>query len=286
MARSINKTYLLKLSSYAKEKAHGIGTTFLIIFSILLLLVGKINENSFNFLKSYYLDITSNFLTLVGKPVNSLSDGFYRVNNLVNMYTENQILKEENKSLIKWKDLALRLLAENKELQKLLNSVNLDSENLITTRVISNSAGSYVKTLTINVGSNDGVKLGNPVINDWGMIGRIVELGRNSSRVLLTVDINSQIPVYFENSLHRAILVGKNSDLLELKFLKKRVLLLDGDRLLTSGEGGVLPRGIPVGIYSSAINTKSDKLFVVPAKNWDKLNILKVVLYDYNKDFN
>ena len=286
MARSINKTYLLKLSSYAKEKAHGIGTTFLIIFSILLLLVGKINENSLNFLKSYYLDITSNFLTLVGKPVNSLSDGFYRVNNLVNMYNENQILKEENKSLIKWKDLALRLLAENKELQKLLNSVNLDSENLITTRVISNSAGSYVKTLTINVGSNDGVKLGNPVINDWGMIGRIVELGRNSSRVLLTVDINSQIPVYFENSLHRAILVGKNSDLLELKFLKKRVLLLDGDRLLTSGEGGVLPRGIPVGIYSSAINTKSDKLFVVPAKNWDKLNILKVVLYDYNKDFN
>ena len=143
-----------------------------------------------------------------------------------------------------------------------------------------------MKTLTINVGSNDGVKLGNPVINDWGMIGRIVELGRNSSRVLLTVDINSQIPVYFENSLHRAILVGKNSDLLELKFLKKRVLLLDGDRLLTSGEGGVLPRGIPVGIYSSAINTKSDKLFVVPAKNWDKLNILKVVLYDYNKDFN
>ena len=284
MARSINKTYLLKLSSYAKEKAHGIGTTFLIIFSILLLLVGKINENSLNFLKSYYLDITSNFLTLVGKPVNSLSDGFYRVNNLVNMYTENQILKEENKSLIKWKDLALRLLAENKELQKLLNTVNLDSENLITTRVISNSAGSYVKTLTINVGSNDGVKLGNPVINDWGMIGRIVELGRNSSRVLLTVDINSQIPVYFENSLHRAILVGKNSDLLELKFLKKRVLLLDGDRLLTSGEGGVLPRGIPVGIYSSAINTKSDKLFVVPAKNWDKLNILKVVLYDYNKE--
>ena len=54
------------------------------------------------------------------------------------------------------------------------------------------------------------------------MIGRIVEIGRNASRVLLTTDINSQIPVYFENSLHRAILVGKNSDLLELKFLKKR----------------------------------------------------------------
>ena len=50
---------------------------------------------------------------------------------------------------------------------------------------------------------NDGVKVGNPVVNNWGMVGRVVDLGQNASRVLLTVDINSQIPVYFENSLHR-----------------------------------------------------------------------------------
>ena len=116
------------------------------------------------------------------------------------------------------------------------------------------------------------------------MIGRIVEIGRNASRVLLSTDINSQIPVYFENSLHRAILVGKNSDLLELKFLKKRVYLEDEERLMTSGEGGILPRGIPVGLYSSTLNKNKEKLNVLPAKNWDKLSILNVILYDYENE--
>ncbi len=283
MARSINKTYLLKLTSYAKEKAHGLGTTILIIFSLLLLIIGKVNEDSFSVFKSYFLDISSGFLNLIGKPVNSISDSFYKINNLVYLYSENENLKEENYSLIKWKDLALKLLAENEQLKKQLNSVSTNKERLITTKVISNSGGSYVKTITIDVGSNDGVKLGNPVINNWGMIGRIVELGKNASRVLLTVDINSQIPVYFENSLYRAILVGKNSDLLEVKFLKKRVIISNNERLMTSGEGGILPRGLPVGVYSNELNKTKEKLIALPTKNWDKLNILSVVLYNYNK---
>ena len=224
MPRSINKTYLVKLTTYAKEKAHGIGTTILIVFSILLLLIGKVNETSLSIFKSYFLDITSGFLTILGKPVNSVSEGFYKINDLVYLYTENQDLREENKSLSKWKDLALELLAENEELKKLLNSAKEQNQKFVSSKVISNSGGSYVKTITINVGSNHGVRVGNPVLNNWGMIGRIVEIGRNSSRVLLTTDINSQIPVYFENSLHKAILVGKNSDLLELKFLKKEYI--------------------------------------------------------------
>ena len=225
MERPANKTYLLKLTSYAKEKAHGFGTTILVLFSVLLLIIGKVNESSLNIFKSYFLDISSGFLTLLGKPVNSLSEGFYKINELVFLYSENQSLKQENNSLKKWKDLGLKLLVENEELKGLLNTAKKDNQKFTTARVISNSGGSYVKTITINAGSNDGVKVGNPVVNNWGMVGRVVDLGKNASRVLLTVDINSQIPVYFENSLHRAILVGNNSDLLELKFLKKRVFL-------------------------------------------------------------
>jgi rod shape-determining protein MreC len=284
MRRSINKSYLLKLTTFAKEKAHGIGTSILIIFSLLLLLIGKVNEKSLSLFKSFFLDATSGFLTILGKPVNSVSEGFYKINDLVFLYSENKDLKTENKSLYKWRDLALELLAENQALKKLLHTAQKSNEKFITASVITNSGGSYVKTITINVGLNDGVKLGNPVLNNWGMIGRIVEIGRNASRVLLTTDINSQIPVYFEKSLHRAILVGKNSDLLELKFLKKRVYLEDEERLMTSGEGGVLPRGIPVGLYSITLNKNKEKLNVLPAKNWDKLSILNVILYDYENE--
>ena len=285
MVRPVNKTYLLRLTSFAKGKAHGFGTTILILFSILLLIMGKVNENSLSMFKSYFLDISSRILSLIGKPVNSVSDGFYKINDIVFLYSENQNLKQENESLNKWKDLALKLLIENEELKKLLNSAKVDSQKFKTAKVISNSGGSYVKTITINIGSNDGVKVGNPVLNNWGMIGRVVDLGKNASRVLLTVDINSQIPVYFEKSLHRAILVGNNSNMLELKFLKKRVLLIDKERLMTSGEGGVLPRGLPVGVYSKKLNQDREKLIVIPSKNWDKLSLLKVILYDYDKNF-
>ena len=85
-------------------------------------------------------------------------------------------MREENNSLSKWKDLALELLAENEELKKLLNSSKEQNQKFVSSKVISNSGGSYVKTITINVGSNDGVRVGNPVINNWGMIGRIVEI--------------------------------------------------------------------------------------------------------------
>ena len=58
---------------------------------------------------------------------------------------------------------------------------------------------------------------------------------------------------------------------------------MDKERLMTSGEGGILPRGIPVGIYSKEINKKKNNKLVIPSKNWDKLNILRVILYDYEK---
>ena len=67
--------------------------------------------------------------------------------------------------------------------------------------------------------------IGNAVINNWGMIGRVIEVGKKSARVLLVTDINSQIPVYFEKSKHKAIVIGNNSDLLEVKYLKSRVKL-------------------------------------------------------------
>ena len=123
MVRSINKTYLLKLSSYAKEKAHGLGTTILIVFSLLLLIIGKVNETSLSIFKTYFLDISSSVLKVVGSPVNSLSEGFYKINNLVFLYSENEELKNENILLYEWKNKAIELMAENEELKKLSNLV-------------------------------------------------------------------------------------------------------------------------------------------------------------------
>ena len=90
MVRPVNKTYLLRLTSFAKGKAHGFGTTILILFSILLLTMGKVNENSLSVFKSYFLDISSGILSLIGKPVNSVSDGFYKINDIVFIFRKSK----------------------------------------------------------------------------------------------------------------------------------------------------------------------------------------------------
>tara|TARA_Y100001978_G_C23590799_1_gene383770 strand:+ start:40 stop:903 length:864 start_codon:yes stop_codon:yes gene_type:complete len=282
--RSINKSSLLRLTSYAKATARGVSTSILIIFSILLLILGKIDEGFLIKFKSRIFDLSAYILEVVGKPVNSISESITDVNNFLFLYSQNKNLKDENRDLYKWKDLGQKLLEENRELRKLLKAANKIPEKYITANIIANSAGSYIKTITINVGKKDGVKLGNAVVNNWGMIGRIVQLGNNVARVLLITDINSQIPVYFERSKHRAILIGKNSNLLEIKFLKNRVNILDQDRLITSGEGGLLPRGLVVGKYIKEINKNLEIIRILPTKNWDNFNNLNVILYEPMKE--
>ena len=248
--------------------------------------MGKINENNLKSLKFYFSDISSYILTLVGVPVSSVTKAANEINSIIFMYSNNKNLKQENIELYKWKDLGQKLLVENQDLKRLLNSVNTASQSFISAKVISNSAGSYIKTITINVGKKHGVSIGNAVTNNWGMIGRVVETGNQVSRVLLITDINSQIPVYFEKTKHNAILRGQNSDFLEVKYLKPRVYLLDRDRLITSGDGGLLPRGLVVGEYIRNLNNELNKINILPTRNWDKLNNLTVLLYKNKKIIN
>ena len=242
------------------------------------------NENNFKIVKNYFTDMTSYVLEIVGLPINSITKTVNQINSLIFIYSDNKNLKIENKELYKWKDLAQKLLVENEELKKLMNGVNNIPDNYVTAKVISNSSGSYIKTITINVGTKHGLIIGNAVVNNWGMIGRVIEVGKNSARVLLITDINSQIPVYFEKSKHKAIVIGNNSDLLEIKYLKPRVKLFDKERIITSGEGGLLPRGLPVGLYLKNLINDSNKIKVLPTRNWDIIDSLNVIILSNDQE--
>ena len=255
----------------------------LITFALLLLIVGKVDEDNLKIIKNYFTDISSYGLEIIGMPINSITKAANQINSLIFLYSNNKNLILENNELYKWKDLAQRLLIENNELKKLLNGVKNIPDNFITAKVISNSSGSYIKTITINVGTKDGLSIGNAVVNNWGMIGRVIQVGKKFSRVLLTTDINSQIPIYFEKSKHKAIVMGNNSDLLEVKYLKSRVMLFNNERLITSGEGGLLPRGLVVGHFIENLNDEPNKLKVLPTRNWDRFDSINVIVFNNNE---
>ena len=114
---------------------------------------------------------------------------------------------------------------------------------------LGDTDGPFVQSRLIGAGANRGVEDGDPVLNVYGMIGRVVETGGYpQARSDVVTDLNSRIPVMADRSNARAVLVGDNSAYPRLEFLTRNADLEDGDRIVTSGDDGRMPRGLPVGL--------------------------------------
>jgi len=144
-------------------------------------------------------------------------------------------------------DESVRLRDENERLRAMLGVRTDPPIPMVTARVVTDSRGPFANARLANAGSDDGVVVGYPVLGERGLIGRVVGTSRNSSRVLLLTDVASRTPVMIDRSNARAILTGDGGPNPKLEYLRGRNPIRDGDRVLTSGDGGVLPRGLPVG---------------------------------------
>ena len=117
---------------------------------------------------------------------------------------------------------------------------------------------------------------GQAVINNEGLTGRVVSAGQHSARILLLTDLNSRIPVIMESSREKAVLAGDNTPHPRLKFLAVDARVNVGDRIVTSGQGGVFPPGLPVGVVSLV---SEERALVQPYVNWDRLEHVTVLDY-------
>lgn len=118
----------------------------------------------------------------------------------------------------------------------------------IAARAIGETDGPFVRSLLINVGKRDGVIIGNPVLSTKGLVGHVINLGPNSARVLHLTDLNSRIAVASARSGATAILAGDNKDQPRLAFVNQPENWRTGDRVISSGDDGALPRGLDVGV--------------------------------------
>ena len=117
----------------------------------------------------------------------------------------------------------------------------------VAAETISDSRGPFANTRLTNAGRDKGVTEGNPVLSEHGLVGRIVGVSDHVSRVLLLTDAESRVPVILVRTNGRAVLTGDGGGAPLLDYLRTAVALKEGDRVLTSGDGGVFPRGLPVG---------------------------------------
>jgi rod shape-determining protein MreC len=209
-------------------------------------------------------DLLAPVLGLANRPFQLAASYVETATGLANLEVENQKLRDENQRLREWYQTAMQLQAENESLSQLLHVAVEPQNKFVTARVIADSGNSYVKTLLVMAGKQDGIDKGEAVISGEGLIGRTVEVGNKAARVLLVTDINSRVPVIIQGQAQqgqnggqggeqdvRAMLAGRNDDMPILLHLPQDTRLQAGARVVTSGNGGVFPFGLPIGVVEA-----------------------------------
>src|SRR5690349_5448721 len=225
--------------------------TLLILLAAALVLIGKADQALFEKLRTRATDMAAPVLEVLSRPLAAASGAIERVRGMAGIYRENLLLAEENRKLLQWQQVALKLSAENEAMRRLLKVVPENGVSYVTARLIGNSGGSYVRTAMVNAGADQGAARGQAAIAEGGLIGRLTEIGSRTSRILLITDLNSRIPVMIPASRTGAVLAGDNSDRPRLIFASEPKAIRIGDRVVTSGDGGVFPPGLPVGVVAS-----------------------------------
>ncbi|MBV1914191.1 MAG: rod shape-determining protein MreC [Pseudomonadales bacterium] len=207
-----------------------------------------------------YLDGIRSSSTMISTPVYQISRTFVNLGDRIDdFFTGKQTLRLENEAL-KAQALILQhkaqrlaaLSAENTRLRELLDSSALLDQRVIAAELVGVAPDSADHQIVLGKGENDGVFVGQPVIDAEGLVGQIIEVGRFSSRALLITDNQHSVPVLVNRNGLRAILRGTDhTSELELLYIPDTADVQVGDLLVTSGLGQRFPSGYPVAFISA-----------------------------------
>lgn len=187
---------------------------------------------------------------------------------------QNQELRSELRRMQTWKEAALQLEQENARLLD-LNNVRLDPRlTYVTGVVLADSGSPFRQSVLLNVGARDGVVEGWATMDGIGLVGRISGVGENTARVILLTDSSSRIPAIIQPSGQRAIIAGDNSAAPPIDFLESPELVRPGDRVISSGDGGVFPAGQLIGQIAA---DPGGRLRVRLAADFERLEFLRVL---------
>jgi len=241
---------MIRLSPARRAMIQRIIFPLLVVLSAVMIVLGKADQVVIESLRSSVMDAAAPALEMLSRPSTLLDTAVGRARDFVTFYQKNARLGEENERLLGWQQPALKLASENAQLRDLLRLAPDPATSYVTARVIANSGGAYVRSVMVNAGRENGVVRGEAAVTGEGLIGRVSEVGGRAARILLITDLNSRVPVIVEGSRQRAVLAGDNSEHPSLRYLEAGAAIRIGDRIVTSGQGGVFPPGLPVGVVA------------------------------------
>ena len=237
----------MRASDKAKIRQRRIAHTLLVVFSFSLRFLGKLELNALRSARMSMNDFTAPFVDLVSAPVRGVETMVQGIRTVASLRAENVRLHSENALLKRWRRRAEILESENRQLRSVAGAVTPDRRQPVTARAVTAPGGAFAHPVLVANGREQGIKRGNPVVTADGLVGLVVDVGATYARVLMISDINAQIPVILSSSSWPGVTVGNNGTFLSLRILPEEAAPKVGELVLTSGHGGVLPAGVPVG---------------------------------------
>ncbi len=265
-------------ASAAKPRMRSmLGVVALVLLALALLVLTRMHNPAVARLRGGMLSVTAPVAEWLGAPVRGVRSLITDKDALFHAFEENNKLRAENETLRHWQSVAQSLKAENDALRALAAYQPVANVSYITARVTGQSPSSYGASITLNVGDAAGVKMLQPVVDAFGLVGRIIEVSGSTARVLLLTDSASRIPVITANSRIRAIAAGGGAgdDTLRLTFFGGDAATIQpGEAVVTTEEGGLIPGGIAVG---TLLKTEGNTLLVKPTRPLVQSEYMRVV---------
>jgi rod shape-determining protein MreC len=221
----------------------------LIFFSIGLLIVSKINLPVTNYLKITLNEVVYRSSFIISVPEKKIQIFSNKIKDHYNVYNDYLSIKEKLNQLQSKKYVTQFLEEENKRLKKTIDEYIYNSKEIIA-KVLIDKNSPFLKSIIVNKGSKDNVKLGMAVLDRSYLVGKIVEVNYSTARALLVSDLNSKIPVGTEPGNIQSILSGTGKQNGKIEYLESEVFIQNESIVYTSGSGGLFKSGVPVGIYN------------------------------------
>lgn len=251
----------------------------LLFFSILLIVLSKFNFTAINYLKLGINEVVFRTSFIVSLPEKYISYSFHAIEEHIELYKDYNLKKEELKKLKSEKYNVNFLEAENKRLKKVLEDISSSSEEIIA-KVIIDKQSPFLRSIIINKGSKNEIKKGMAVLSDSYLVGKVIEVNFMTSRVLLLSDLNSKIPVTIEPGGIQSILSGNGVSDGVIQYTKGKMPINGEGVVYTSGTGGLLKSGIPIGKIKHNENKNNVDFFV----DFSQLRFVRILSYSEEKN--
>ena len=251
----------------------------LIFFSIGLLTLNKINFPLNNYLNIALNELVYRSSFIVSIPENKFQDLKNRIKDHYNVYSDYLEVKKELNTLKSEKYETKFLKAENERLKKTIDEYIYNSDELIA-KVLIDKKSPFLKSIIVNKGSKDNVKLGMAVLDESYLVGKIVEVNYFTARALLISDLNSKIPVGIEPGNIQSILSGTGKQNGKIEYLETEVEIDDKSIVYTSGSGGIFKSGIPIGIYNKENTNLKEEEKIIFFSKLSQLTFVKLIEFE------